>query len=258
MSSTSRGWLHRDGAWIDAEALPFTDRGVRYGMSVFETIGARDGRALLFDAHAARLATAAKELLGVDIEPALPPLETSARGMLRLYVTAGDGSPTDHASAPRIFALFEPLQGDAPDFQTARLHREPVSPFAHGAKTGNYWIQCAAQSAARTEGCDHALVSDRDGYLLSGAMGNVFFVCDGQLCTPSLGLSVRAGVMREWVMSQEKVQEVGFKALDLDKVGELFLTNSRLGVMPLQLGNLAPGPLGCALRDRCRREKIIP
>jgi branched-subunit amino acid aminotransferase/4-amino-4-deoxychorismate lyase len=253
-----RGWLHRDGAWTVAEALPFTDRGVRYGMSVFETIGVRDGRALLFHAHAARLAAAAKALLGIDIEPVLPPLETGERGVLRLYVTAGDGSPSDAVSAPRLFALFEALQSDAPDFQTARLHPEPVTPFAHGAKTGNYWMQCDAQSAARAAGFDHALLSDRDGYLLSGAMGNVFFVYEGQLCTPSSGLSVRAGVVREWVMTQEKVQEVGFKAPDLEKVGEIFLTNSRLGVMPLKLGNVSPGPAGCALRDRCRGEKIIP
>lgn len=258
MSSRSRGWLHRDGAWIGAEALPFTDRGVRYGMSVFETIGVREGRALLLEAHAARLAAAVRELLGIDIDPALPPLDAGARGILRLYVTAGDGSPTDPVSKPRLFALFETLRGELPDFQTARLHTDPVAPFARGAKTGNYWMQCAAQSAARAAGFDHALLCDREGHLLCGAMGNIFFVHEGQLCTASSELPVRPGVMREWVMTQEKVQEVRFKALDLDKVGEIFLTNSRLGVMPLQFGGLATGTLGCALRDRCRREKIIP
>lgn len=258
MNSTFCGWLHRDGAWIGAGALPFTDRGVRYGMSVFETIGVREGHALLFEPHAARLTVTAKELLGLDIDPALPPLDAGARGMLRLYVTAGDGSPTDPVTAPRLFALFEALRDELPDFQTARLHPEPVAPFAHGAKTGNYWLQCAAQSEARAAGFDHSLLADRDGSLLSGAMGNVFFVYEGQLCTPSSGLSIRPGVMREWVMAQEEVREVRFKALDLDKATEIFLTNSRLGVMPLQFGRLAPGKLGCALRDRCRREKIIP
>jgi hypothetical protein len=38
----------------------------------------------------------------------------------------------------------------------------------------------------------------------------------------------------------------------------VFLTNSRIGVMPLRFGALEPGPVGCALRDRCRQEKIIP
>jgi len=258
VSTATKGWLLEGGDWIAAASLPLTDRALRYGMSVFETIGVREGRALLFGAHAAKLAAAANELLGVDIAPSLPPLEAYERGILRFYVTAGDGSPTDAVLAPRTFALFEALHDDPPDFQTAHLHLQPVTPFAHGEKTGNYWMQCAAQSAARAAGFDHALLSDRDGFLLSGAMGNVFFVHEGRLCTPSSGLSIRAGVMRAWVMAQENVQEVEFRTLDLHKVGEIFLTNSRLGIMPLQIGNVVPGAVGCALRDRCRREKIIP
>jgi len=258
VNSSARGWLQNDGAWTGATELPFTDRAVRYGMSVFETIGVREGRALLFGAHAARLATAAKMLLGTSIEPTLPPLGANDRGIIRLYVTAGDGTPTDPVRAPRMFALFEPLQGDPPDLQTARLHAEPVAPFAHGAKTGNYWMQCAAQASARADGFDHALLADAHGHLLSAAMGNLFYVLDGQLCTPSSNLPVRTGVMRAWVAEQEKVRETESKAADLAGAAEVFLTNSRLGVVPLRFGDIAPGPIGCALRDRCRREKIIP
>lgn len=258
MNSPARGWLHRDGAWTGAEALPFADRALRYGMSVFETIGVREGRALLFDAHISRLASAARDLLGAAIEPTLPPLGATDRGMLRLYVTAGDGTPTDPVNAPRLFAFFEPLVGKPPDFQTARLHGESVSPFAHGAKTGNYWMQCAAQAAARADGFDHALLVDEQGRLLSGAMGNLFYVLGGQLLTPSTTLAVRPGVMRAWVMEQEEVGETESQAEDLTEAAEVFLTNSRWGVMPLQVGSIAPGPVGCALRDRCRMENIIP
>ena len=258
MNSSARGWLQKDGAWTGATELPFTDRAVRYGMSVFETIGVREGRALLFEAHAARLSAAAEMLLGATIDPTLPPLAERDRGILRLYVTAGDGTPTDPVRAPRVFALFEPLQGDPPDYQTARQHAEPVAPFAHGAKTGNYWMQCAAQAAARADGFDHALLADAQGRLLSAAMGNLFYVLDGKLCTPSSILPVRTGVMRAWVAQQEKVRETESKAADLTEASEVFLTNSRLGVMPLQIADIAPGPIGCALRDRCRREKIIP
>jgi len=258
VSSSARGWIKDNGTWIGADALPLTDRGLRYGMSVFETIGVREGQAIFLDEHVVRLAAAAKSLLGIEILPSVPPLNADDRGMLRLYVTAGDGAPTDPVCAPRIFALFEPLQSDPPDFQTASLHSEPVAPFAHGAKTGNYWTQCAAQARARVAGFDHALLLDRDGHLLSAAMGNVFFVHEGQLCTPSSNLSVRDGVIRGWVMKQEPVREVSFKASELAEAAEIFLTNSRLGVMPLKCGNLSPGPLGCALRDRCRGEKIIP
>ena len=288
MSTAVKGWQFDGGRWNETASLPLTDRAIRYGMSVFETIGVRDGNALLAAEHLALLEKNARTILSpvgsagpsgplageradgrlgpavptmksdISSPPTPPELSSDSRGMLRIYVTAGDGGPADAVTAPRIFALFESLTGSLPDVQTARLHPEPVTPFAHGAKTGNYWMQCAAQSAAHAEGVDHALLHDQEGRLLSGAMGNIFFVQNGTLCTPSTSLALRPGVMRGWVMAQQSVREVEVAADHLTDAEEIFLTNSRLGVMPLRFGALEPGPVGCALRDRCRQEKIIP
>jgi branched-subunit amino acid aminotransferase/4-amino-4-deoxychorismate lyase len=258
VSAATRGWRLDGDGWTTADSLPLTDRGFRYGMSVFETIGVRDGQALFVEQHAKLLSSSAKNLLGIDFRPVAPPLEPDDRGILRIYITAGDGGPANAAANPRVFALFEPVSGQLPDDQSARLHPEPVTPFAHGAKTGNYWAQCAAQAAARAAGFDHALLSDDKGRLLSAAMGNVFFVRDGALCTPAFSLAVRPGVIRSWVMAQESVREVEASADSLENAQEVFLTNSRLGVMPLRFGKVEPGPVGCALRDTCRRKKIIP
>jgi branched-subunit amino acid aminotransferase/4-amino-4-deoxychorismate lyase len=282
-----KGWQFDRGRWSETASLPLTDRALRYGMSVFETIGVRNGSALLSAEHLALLENNARTLLfpvgsagpsgplageradgrlGPAVPtksdslnpPSLPDLPSDSRGMLRIYITAGDGGPSDPINTPRIFALFEPFSGELPDQQSARLHSEAVSPFAHGAKTGNYWIQCGAQGDARAEGFDHALLYDNEQRLLSAAMGNLFFVHDDALCTPSLSLAVRPGVMRAWVMAQQSVVEVELAADCLKDTEEAFLTNSRLGVMPLRFGALEPGPVGCALRDRCRQEKIIP
>lgn len=258
MSANARGWLHRDGGWTTADSLPLTDRAVRYGMAVFETIGVRDGKPIFPEEHARLFAATAGELLGATIEPGLPALRPEDRGVLRLYVSAGDGEPADAARAPRLFALFEPVEARLPDQQTARLHPQAVFPYAHGAKTANYWMQCAAQNAARRAGFDHALLFDHEGHLLSAAMGNIFFTLNGEVVTPSLSLAVRPGVMRSWVVARQSVREIEFPAWRTEEIGEIFLTNSRLGVMPLQFGKTGPGPVGCALRDRCRREKIIP
>jgi len=258
VSAIARGWLHRDGGWISADSLPLTDRGLRYGMAVFETIGIRDGKALFVEAHSRLLAASAKALLGAEIQPTLPMLDANDSGVLRIYITAGDGAPTDPSQAPRLFALFESVAGELQEQQTARLHPEAVFPFAHGAKTANYWMQCAAQASARTDGFDHALLSDHQGLLLSGAFGNVFFVFEGELCTPSLSLAVRPGVVRAWVMAQQPVREMEFPAARLSEVSELFLTNSRLGVMPLQFGAIAPGPIGRTLRQTILHEKLVP
>ncbi|MGH8046983.1 MAG: hypothetical protein ACREKL_07030, partial [Chthoniobacterales bacterium] len=45
--------------FIAGAGLPLTDRGFRYGMSVFETIAIRESAPLLLDAHLARLTESA-------------------------------------------------------------------------------------------------------------------------------------------------------------------------------------------------------
>ena len=258
MNTGIKGWRFEGGRWIDTASVSMTDRGFRYGMSVFETVGVRDGQPLLLEKHARLLAYSAKELLGAEVGLVVPPLGPDDRGMLRVYVTAGEGGPAEPVQEPGIFTLFESMPGELPEFQTARMHPVEASPFAHGAKTGNYWTQCAAQAEARRAGFDHAMLYDASGHLLSAAMGNIFFVHEGTLCTPSPSSAVRAGAMRAWVMEQQSVREVEFRADRLVEAEEVFLTNSRLGVMPLLCGNLQPGPVACALRDRCRREKLVP
>ena len=229
-------------------------------MSVFETIGIRAGQPLLLADHLALLAASSADLLGTTLpEIQLPGLAPDATGILRLYLTAGDGAPTAPVGQPRLFALFEPHDpAGIPDEQTARLHPEPVTPFAHGRKTANYWLNCAAQTSARKAGCDHALLADHEGNLLSAAFGNIFFVLGGELCTPSLALAVRAGVIRSRIMQSQNVREVKFPAARLPEATELFLTNSRLGVMPLQCAAITPGPLGRTLRATLLRENIVP
>ena len=258
MNAASHAWILNGGVWKAAQGLPLGDRALRYGMAVFETVGVREGRPIFWDEHRAALVAATKELFGQSIELTAPDLHHEAGGVLRVYVTAGDGAPADPVRQPRIFALFEPMPPAREEKQTAYLHPEPVAPFARGRKTANYWMQCAAQAAAQTAGFDHALLADHGGKLLSGAMGNIFLVLDDELCTPTLSLAVRAGVMRSWVMRQHAVKEDEIAATRLGEAKEVFLTNSRLGVMPLRYGTIGAGPVGAALRDACRREKILP
>lgn len=264
MNTAPRAWLHENGTWAPNASLPVTDRAVRYGMSVFETIGVHRGRPLLLAEHLTLLEESARTLLPAPVGPPgpgepLPELKNEDTGILRLYVTAGDGAPTDAVTAPRHFALFEPHDPAAiPAEQTAWLHKEPVAPFARGQKTANYWLNCAAQAAAQRGGFDHAILCNHDGHVLSAAFGNLFFVLDGALCTPSSALAVRPGVIRAQVMRRQPVREVEVTAARLAEASEIFLTNSRVGVMPLSFGPIAPGPVGRSLRETIPREKLVP
>lgn len=269
---TSRTWMREGGAWTEGAQLPPTDRATRYGMAVFETIGVREGKPLLGAEHLALLQESVQSLLpGATSAPQvafnakqsgaldLPQLSDQDTGMLRLYVTAGDGGPAAPVIEPRVFALFE-SRGAAtmPDAQNARLHPERVAPFAHGHKTANYWMNCAAQSEAVRAGFEHALLADHEGRLLSAAFGNVFFVLNGKLCTPSRALAVRPGVIRNWVIRRTGAEEIIFPADRLGEVSEIFLCNSRLGVMPLHFEKIGSGTVGRTLRGEILREKLVP
>lgn len=257
-----RTWLFENERWKPNAALPVTDRGIRYGMSVFETIGVREGQALFANEHATRLYESATALLGIlknHIPLTLPSLEKTDTGVLRLYITAGDGSPLEPTISSRIFAIFETLHNAAlPDEQTAWLYPTPVAPFGDGHKTGNYWQHCEAQRAARNVGFDHALLIDHEDHLLSAAFANVFFVLGDTLYTPPLSLPIRSGVLRSWVMQQHPVCEMLLPRERLDEATEVFITNSRLGVMPLRFQKISSGPLGQKLRQLCQRENLTP
>lgn len=255
-------WTREGGGWSPGDAVPLSDRGVRFGMAVFETVGVRDGRPMLWEEHSALLRATARRLLAAEPPAELqpPPLGTDATGMLRVYFSAGDGAPAAPVDTPRLFAFFEPLTGTArPGFQTAVLLPAQAPSFGAGAKTANYWGRCAAQSEALQLGADHAILADERGRILSAAFGNVFFVRDGALFTPdAAALPVRTGVIRNWIMERMDVQEAQWTAEELSGASEIFVTNSRLGAMPLRCDGIEPGPVGGSLRGLILREELVP
>ena len=220
------------------------DRGFRYGMSVFETFALRGGRVLDTEAHLDRLAEAARHLLGHeflqrDLRPALDRLAEilSFDGVLRLYLTAGEGSPLAEVSAPALLAIAEPAtfptEAEVQAGWNVALERAPFSPQGQGFKTGNYWANIRAMQAARMQNCEEALLFNPEGNIVTCSMGNVFLVVDGVLKTPRLEDGARRGVVREWVLTRTDCQECAIDFGAIYQATECFVTNSRIGVMPV-------------------------
>lgn len=218
--------------------VPLTDRGFRYGMSVFETIVVRRGVFLFWDAHVRRLSAAcAAAGFQADLPESLADVLPLPDGMLRIYVTAGDGSPVQPATGCRTYALFDemtmPSEEDHRRGFAVTHSRAPVAAVLGGWKTGCYWPRVQALAGARREGFDEILVADAQGALVSAAMANVFVVRDGILQTPALGCGARDGVVRDWVRSRAAAEESLLTFDDLSAAEEIFLTNSRIGIMPV-------------------------
>lgn len=245
MPPTILSWHLTPEGHLTEGTIPFTDRGLRYGMSIFETI-AWTGRKLLFLAeHLAALQQAA---LAADF----PAISTSAAGrlaalatelpatpgMLRIYLTAGDGAPLAPVTQPRLFALYEdtafPTPGEYEQGWHLCTYTAPLPCILGGWKTGNYWPHIQALAHARHERCHEALVFNAAGALVSASMANIFLIHDGHLRTPALMTGARPGVVRSWVLSTTPVEEALLTPEDIATADECFLTNSRLGLMPVR------------------------
>ena len=233
-----RAWTLVGGAFREGAAIPVTDRGFRYGMSVFETLAVRQGRILFLQQHLAALKIAcAAAGFRADKTEALSALEGLSDGMLRIYVTAGDGTAAASTGECRTIAFFEPGEFPRPEdvLRGARtaISRAPGVSVLGGWKTGNYWPHVQAFATARENGFDEALVLNIQGAVISASMANVFFAFGGGLYTPAVNAGARRGVVRAWIKEMTHVEECLLSLDDLKEVDECFLTNSRLGVMPV-------------------------
>lgn len=241
-------WIWNGEHFAPCESLPLSDRGFRYGMSVFESLRVTRGVAEFFEQHLARLVQACAEREFRIEEAALSTAgslfqSTTQSGFARIYVTAGDGPPTALAEQPRVFVLLEdrtPPNSD--DSWEITLHDESYrAPFG-GLKTANYWFNCDALTQARRRGFDETLLFNDRAELVSASMANVFLLRDGRLYTTPRSSGARSGVIREWVIKRRKVEEHRLRREDVMNADEIFLTNSWIGVMPV--ATIEGRPLG--------------
>lgn len=235
-------------------AIPLTDRGFRYGMSYFETLALHRGRTLFLTEHLSRLQRASAPFRPPETwraaaatllrEPPIPD------GVARLYITAGDGSPSDPATEPRVAALLECIPPITKPQSPITLTAANFTPLPlETVKTANYWPHILAQQTARAAGSDDAILVRPDGRIISGSMSNVFFLCGNELLTPSLIDGPRDGVIRAWVMRNFPTTEATLTFDDLPSFTAAFLTNSRIGIQEATRINEHPYPPSTLIAD---------
>jgi 4-amino-4-deoxychorismate lyase len=245
-------------SWVDGVSgagLPADDRGLAYGDGLFETILVRNGTPRFLEAHLARLAAGCKRLgIATSVLPILrteiaaavslaPPL-----GVLKIIVTRGSamrrGYAADGAERPRrVLSIWgtEPLpaqtrSGVDLEVSSIVLGEQPA---LAGLKHLNRLEQVLAASQPRPAEVFDVLLRDASGHVVSGAMSNVFAVSSGALTTPPLDRAGVAGVLRGVVQRECKVLGLACaeQCLSLEQLiaaDELFVTNARIGVVPVR------------------------
>jgi branched-subunit amino acid aminotransferase/4-amino-4-deoxychorismate lyase len=244
----TQSWLWSGANFLAAGSVPVSDRGFRYGMSVFETIRIANGTAGFLADHLNRLASAALKCgfpLPREALAAVPSLlsRLDGPGVARVYITAGDGAPAAPAETPRVVLLYEPRLRALPDNYTVLSSPNPHLPPFGGLKTANYWTNTEALRRARLLGAEECLLFRPDGRLTGAAMANVFVKTDEGWLTPSLQCGARDGVIRAWTLAQIPVRQAPLTRELVHAAVSVFLTSSWIGLMqvacldgqPLQL-----------------------
>ena len=243
-----------------AKLSPF-DHGFLYGYGLFETMRAYNGYIFRLDRHLARLRRSAQSLSLthsiVNMVEAKQSLEAACMetleanklkdARLRLTISAGEGDMTPDpstCSSPTVLVTAQNLVPLPPEkyesgFKAvlSSLRRNSQSPLSR-LKSACYMESILARMAAKTAGCDEAILLNERGYLAEGSTSNIFLMSNGELITPSLESGVLPGIIREAVLeiaraSNIKTMERRVELRELIEAEEAFVTNSILELMPL-------------------------
>jgi 4-amino-4-deoxychorismate lyase len=242
------------GTWIDGvrgDAVPADDRGLQYGDGLFETILVRANRPRFLEAHLARLSNGLDRLAipfaGFDAlraEIAAACAIAPQLAVLKIIVTRGSarrrGYPPADERPRRILSLWPAAALAEVEagvvVRIAQLRIAEYSALA-GLKHLNRLENVLA--AAEEGSAFESLLLDTSGNVVSGVMSNVFVVESGRIATPPVDRAGVAGVMRGVVLRE--APKLGIVAAerplglaDLLAADEAFITNARLGVVPVR------------------------
>lgn len=223
--------------------VPVEDPGFRHGLGVFETVRVVEGLAVLAGWHWESLCEAAGAL-GLEAPISFPlDLPPGKDGLWRWFHTESG-----------IRATWDDLVPEVPGSGVLRL-----SAICHSSQAWTSRYKTLSYlgnlQAKRMAGGHEALLLNEHGQVATASMANVFWVRDGVLFTPARECGCRAGVVRRWVLEQGgmEVREVAAQVEELMAAQEIFLTNSRVGILPVHdfEGNaFHPGEAAGRLRER--------
>jgi 4-amino-4-deoxychorismate lyase len=245
------------GTWIDGvpgDVLPADDRGLHYGDGVFETILVRAGRPRFLEAHLTRLSLGCARLTipfasmpALRAEIAAAAAAAPALAVIKVIVTRGSAQRRGYApgnETPRRLVSVWPAPARDPaldagvDLRVAEI-RLAENPALAGIKHLNRLENVLAAAESARNGVFESLMQDTSGKLVCGAMSNVFIARAGRVATPLIQRCGVAGVMRGIVLRE--CAALGIPATedrlaldDLLAADEAFITNARIGVVPVR------------------------
>ena len=272
--------VYLNGKIIDADkaTVAVTDSSYLYGIGLFETMRAVNGKVFRLTDHLRRLNDSAEALsifnsfsdekIAEAIDQLLLANEvTEAR--LRLELSNGPIQPDGTAKTNLLITspVFTPYPEDyyAKGVRVilTNFRQSSKDPYA-GHKTTCYGPRLTALKNAHEKLAAEAIWFTTENALAEGSISNVFLVKDGQLYTPPVNTPVLPGIARKTVIEiaeQENIEcnEQPLAIDDLLKADEVFLTNVVMEVLPVvaieshTVNEGKPGPISKKLAEKYKK-----
>lgn len=251
------------------------DSSFLYGIGLFETMRAVDGRVFRLDDHLNRLTASARALsiqnsYTIDyIRDAIGRLlQANALPDARLRLTLTNG-PLQSSGDSRSTLLISAAQFTSypPEYfekgvrvVVTDYRQNTTDPFT-GHKTTCYGPRLAALREAHEKLAAEAIWFTTENRLAEGCISNVFLVREDVLMTPPETTPVLRGIARKTVLEiaeQENIkhEERPLDINDLLTAEEIFLTNVIMTLLPVtaveahNVGDAKPGPLTKTLTQK--------
>ena len=244
MNSLQEVWIN--GRTVPAESAKVSvfDRSFLYGDGLFETIGVRNGRPAFWSAHWERF-TRGADFLGIRIGPSSTELRAAAesllagngvsRGVLRITLSRGCGprgySPLGANEPQLVMAAFP----DAYPQAGPRRLRMATASFRLGVedpltrvKSASKLLNVLARAEAEAAGADEALLLNTAGRIAEAGSGNLFWISEGRLRTPSLREGALPGIARGILL--EIAPNLGLQAEEVSASPEVLATADAVGI----------------------------
>jgi len=211
--------------------------GFAHGFGIYETMRLREGRLEFWQAHWKRLSASAVAL-GIDCsfvaEEVLAGIrelasELPADGVIKL-------SLLDDAGEGHLLIYSRPLfsrPGSIGLVVDPSLCRLDERSLLAGHKTHNYAENILAVREARGLGCYDAARFNSKGVLAEAAMSNLMFLLEGKLCSPAESTGLLPGVVRRALFDGLDIEVGDFSFEELKSATSIYLTNSSVGVLPV-------------------------
>ncbi len=234
---------------VTSDSISIRDRGLLYGDGVFRTVCVRQGIALHWALHYAKLRQDCMALaipcpdfalLSAELAMLLP-LHRDAvfkiivtRGVgQRGYAPAASAQPThiwDVAPLP-VYPEHYIAQGVEARFCDLRLGYQPrLAGVKHLNRLENVLAAAEWQDANIPEG----LLLDVEECVIEGTRSNVFLVINQTLVTPDLSRCGVAGLQRDRILAHTPVEIRRVTVDELLGADEVFLVNSLIGVWSIR------------------------